>query len=192
MTLSIMVRRRRRASYRRRRRHYQRGGILPFLIPLAIAGGKALPAGAVSGVAGWGVKKGLDAASRKKRVGKISAAQAAANQCVVRNMHRRWFNVAGVFYDDFTSLYPWVNKKCKYPVGHPVIHTQFHCQTPRNGNDSCVINRTAWSNAASCRLITCFIPCCLSVWPASCCFPCAFNAPETKYPCPLVETLLRL
>ena len=26
-------------------------------------------------------------------------------------------------YIDFTSLYPYVNKKCKYPVGHPVIIT---------------------------------------------------------------------
>ena len=24
-------------------------------------------------------------------------------------------------YVDFTSLYPWVNKYCKYPVGHPSI-----------------------------------------------------------------------
>ena len=24
-------------------------------------------------------------------------------------------------YLDFTSLYPWVNKNCTYPVGHPVI-----------------------------------------------------------------------
>ena len=37
-----------------------------------------------------------------------------------------------IFYDDFTSLYPWVNKNCKYPVGHPVIHTQFTCQTPED------------------------------------------------------------
>ncbi|XP_041350679.1 uncharacterized protein LOC121369693 [Gigantopelta aegis] len=29
-------------------------------------------------------------------------------------------------YVDFTSLYPWVNKYCKYPVGHPqIIHTDF-------------------------------------------------------------------
>ena len=37
-----------------------------------------------------------------------------------------------IFYDDFTSLYPWVNKNCQYPVGHPVIHTQFTCQTPED------------------------------------------------------------
>ncbi len=29
-----------------------------------------------------------------------------------------------VKYVDFTSLYPWVNKYCKYPVGHPVIITE--------------------------------------------------------------------
>ena len=27
-------------------------------------------------------------------------------------------------YLDFTSLYPWVNKNCTYPVGHPVILTE--------------------------------------------------------------------
>ena len=27
---------------------------------------------------------------------------------------------------------PWVNKNCKYPVGHPVIHTQFSCKTPED------------------------------------------------------------
>ena len=37
-----------------------------------------------------------------------------------------------IFYDDFTSLYSWVNKNCKYPIGHPVIHTQFTCQTPED------------------------------------------------------------
>ena len=80
-----MVRRGRR---RRRRRHYQRGGIAPFLIPLAIA------AEAVSGAAGWGVKKGLDAATRKKRVGKISTAQAMANQRMMAQRLRRWRRIA--------------------------------------------------------------------------------------------------
>ena len=89
-----MVRRRQRR--RRRRRHYQRGGILPFLIPLLVAGGKAIAAGAVSGAAGYGVKKGLDAATRKKRVGKISWAQVQANQRLVRNMHNRMIKMAGV------------------------------------------------------------------------------------------------
>ena len=27
-------------------------------------------------------------------------------------------------YLDFTSLYPWVNKNCTYPIGHPVILTE--------------------------------------------------------------------
>ena len=92
-SIGNMVRRGRR---RRRRRHYQRGGILPFLIPLAIAGAKAVAAGAVSGAAGYGVKKGLEAATRKKRVGKISWAQAQANQRLVRNMRDRMFKIAGV------------------------------------------------------------------------------------------------
>ena len=78
-----------RRGRRRRRRRQQRGGILPFLIPLAIAGAKAAAAGAVSGAAGYGVKKGLEAATRKKRVGKISWAQAQANQRLVRNMCNR-------------------------------------------------------------------------------------------------------
>ena len=73
---------------RRRRRHYQRGGILPFLVSLAIAAGKAIAAGAVSGAAGYGVKKGLDAATRKRR--KLTPAQRAANRRVVANMRRRW------------------------------------------------------------------------------------------------------
>ena len=80
----MVRRRRRRTSYRRRRRHYQRGGILPFLIPLLVAGGKAIAAGAVSGAAGYGVKKGLDAATRKRR--KLTPAQQAANERLVRNM----------------------------------------------------------------------------------------------------------
>ena len=82
-----MVRRGRRRR-RRRRHHYQRGGIAPFLTPLAIAAGKALVAGAVSGAAGWGVKRGLDAATRKRR--KLTPAQRAANRRVVANMRRRW------------------------------------------------------------------------------------------------------
>ena len=53
------------------------------------------PLPAVSGAAGWGAKKGLDAATRKKRVGKISWAQAAANQRLVRDMRNRWLKIAG-------------------------------------------------------------------------------------------------
>ena len=80
---------------RGRRRRQQRGEILPFLVPLLIAGGKAIAAGAVSGAAGYGVKKGLEAATRKKRVGKISWAQAQANQRLVRDMRNRWMKIAG-------------------------------------------------------------------------------------------------
>ena len=87
-----MVRRGRRR--RRRRRHYQRVGIAPFLIPLVIAAGKAIAAGAVSGAAGWGAKKGLDAATCKKRVGKISTAQAMANQRMMAQRLRRWRRIA--------------------------------------------------------------------------------------------------
>ena len=57
-------------------------------MPLALAAGKAIAAGAVSGAAGYGVKKGLDAATRKRR--KLTPAQRAANRRVVANMRRRW------------------------------------------------------------------------------------------------------
>ena len=65
-------------------------------MPLLIAGAKAAAVGAVSGAPGYGVKKGLEAATRKKRVGKISWAQAQANQRMVRNMRNRWMKMAGV------------------------------------------------------------------------------------------------
>ena len=80
---------------RLRRRRWQQGGILPFLVPLGTATGKAIAAGAVSGAAGYGVKKGLEAATRKKRVGKISWAQAQANQRLVRDMRNRWMKIDG-------------------------------------------------------------------------------------------------
>ena len=58
------------------KRRRQREGILPvFLIPAAIAAAKAAAAGAISGAAGYGTKKAIEAAARKKRVGKISAAK---------------------------------------------------------------------------------------------------------------------
>ena len=59
-------------------------------MPLIKVGAKAIATGALSGAAGWGVKKALGAVTRKKRVGKISAAQAAANQRVLANMLRPW------------------------------------------------------------------------------------------------------
>ena len=72
---------------RRKRRRKQRGGILPaFLIPTAIAAAKAAATGAISAGAGYVTKKALEAATRKKRVGKISAAQWAANKQQVQQM----------------------------------------------------------------------------------------------------------
>ena len=71
---------------RRTRRRKQRGGILPFLIPAAIALGKAAALGAASGAAGYGAKKAIQAATRKKKVGKISAKQQAANLRRVQRM----------------------------------------------------------------------------------------------------------
>ena len=72
---------------RRKRRRKQRGGILPvFLIPAAIAAAKAAAAGAISGAAGYGAKKAIQAATRKKKVGKISAAQWAGNERRVQRM----------------------------------------------------------------------------------------------------------
>jgi len=53
----------------RRRRKAPRGGLLPLaaLIPALLAAGKAAAQGGISGAAGHGVKKGLEAASRKRR-----------------------------------------------------------------------------------------------------------------------------
>ena len=61
--------RRRRTLKRERRRKRQKGGILPLaaLIPALIAGGKAVAAGALSGAARYGVKKGLQAIEKKTR-----------------------------------------------------------------------------------------------------------------------------
>jgi len=74
---------------RQRRRTYQRGGILPFLIPAAIALGKAAALGAVSGGASYGAKKAIDAATRKKKVPKISAAEWQANLKRLNKMYSR-------------------------------------------------------------------------------------------------------
>ena len=89
-----------------------------------------------------------------------------------------------IYYDDFTSLYPYVNKNCKYLVEHPVIHTQLPAGHPKNGPDSSAAIRTGWSNVASCLLTICFTLSYRSAWPTSCCSPSASNAPETKYPWP--------
>ena len=64
-------------------------------MPLVKVGAKAIATGALSGAAGWGVKKALGAVTRKKRVGKISWAQAQANQRLVRNMINRWAKQPG-------------------------------------------------------------------------------------------------
>lgn len=89
-----------------------------------------------------------------------------------------------IYYDDFTSLYPYVNKNCKYLVGYPVIHMQLPAGHPKNGPSSSAAIRTGWSNAASCLLTICFTLSYRSAWPTSCCSPSASNAPETKSPCP--------
>ena len=65
-----MVRRRKnRWRGTRRRRTRQKGGLLPLasLIPGLIASGKAVGLGAVRGGASYGVKKALEAATRKMR-----------------------------------------------------------------------------------------------------------------------------
>ena len=66
-----MVRRRRKRVIRRPgvRKRRQRGGILPLLalaIPGLIAAGKAAALGGVGAAAGYGVKKGLGAATRRR------------------------------------------------------------------------------------------------------------------------------
>ena len=61
------TRARRNRGVQRKRR--QRGGLLPLvaLIPAFVAAGKTAALGAVGGAASYGVKKGLEAATRKKR-----------------------------------------------------------------------------------------------------------------------------
>lgn len=52
----------------RKRRRGQKGGILPLaILPLLALAGKAAAAGAISGAAGYGVKKGLEAATNKNK-----------------------------------------------------------------------------------------------------------------------------
>jgi len=53
----------------RRRRKVQKGGLLPLatLIPALVAAGKAAALGGISDAAGYDVKKGLEAASRKRQ-----------------------------------------------------------------------------------------------------------------------------
>ena len=52
----------------RRRNKAQKGGLLPLaaLIPALVAAGKAAALRGISSAAGYGVKKGLEAASRKR------------------------------------------------------------------------------------------------------------------------------
>ena len=70
--------------------------MLSLLMPLAKAGAKAIATRVLSGAAKWGVQKALGAVKRKKRVGKISWAQAQANQRLVRNMRNQMMKMAGV------------------------------------------------------------------------------------------------
>ena len=62
--------------------------MLSLLMPLVKVGAKAIATGALSGAAGWGVKKALGAVTRKRR--QLTPAQRAANRRVVANMRRRW------------------------------------------------------------------------------------------------------
>ena len=58
----------RRKKPTRKRRRGQTGSILPLaLIPLLALAGKAAASGAIAGAAGYGVKKGLEAATKKKK-----------------------------------------------------------------------------------------------------------------------------
>ena len=52
----------------RRRRKKQKGGLFPLaaLTPALVAAGKAVALDGISGAAGYGVKKGLQAALRKR------------------------------------------------------------------------------------------------------------------------------
>ena len=62
------TRRQRTSTKKRKRRGGQTGGILPLaLIPLLALAGKAAASGAIAGAAGYGVKRGLEAATKKKK-----------------------------------------------------------------------------------------------------------------------------
>ena len=63
-----------RRGRRRRRRHYLYGGFISLLL----MAGKAIETAAAKKGLTYGAKKALEAAKRKKRVGKISWAQAQA------------------------------------------------------------------------------------------------------------------
>ena len=76
----------------RRRRHYQHGGFIPLLL----MAGKAIATAAAKKGLSYGAKSAWNAARRKKRVGKISWAQAQANQRLVRNMRNRMLDIAGL------------------------------------------------------------------------------------------------
>ena len=63
-----MRRRTRRKRTIKRKKRKQAGGVLPLaLIPLLALAGKAAASGAIAGAAGYGVKKGLEAATKKKK-----------------------------------------------------------------------------------------------------------------------------
>ena len=55
---------RRNTMHVRKRWRGQEGGFLPALIPLLALAGKAIALGAVSGAAGFGAKKALEAATK--------------------------------------------------------------------------------------------------------------------------------
>ena len=78
-----MVRRRKnrwRGTRRRRKGTRQKGGLLSLaaLVPAFMAAGKAIGLGALGGGASFGVKKALEAATRKRRKNK--------NKCVRNNI----------------------------------------------------------------------------------------------------------
>lgn len=66
MTRGTNGRRRRYTKRVRRRRRGQKGGVLPALIPILAAGGKAIALGALSGAASHGAKKVFDSVTRRK------------------------------------------------------------------------------------------------------------------------------
>ena len=63
-----ICRRARRKEGEPKRRRRQRGGLLPLaaLVPALMSVGKAAALGAVGGAAGYGGKKAMEAATRKK------------------------------------------------------------------------------------------------------------------------------
>ena len=68
------------------------------------------------------IKEFLDTLQLKSRLEPRDAFYGGRTNAI--QLHRKTNPGEEIRYVDYTSLYPWVNKNCEYPVGHPTILTQ--------------------------------------------------------------------